>query len=120
VVSKSTTQPISSVVTAMAPKGFCCPRLIKAAVTPGLTDPFRAGRHECQPLFPGAPTRRANDGPGLATRTKGRSVPMTDFPIARICAALALACPSQHKEMKPCLCLSNILIGRRPGGLRST
>jgi hypothetical protein len=28
---------------------------------------------------------------------------MTDFPIPRICAALALACPSQHKEMKPCL-----------------
>jgi hypothetical protein len=26
---------------------------------------------------------------------------MTDFPIPRICAALALACPSQHKEMKP-------------------
>ena len=50
-VSKSTTQPISSVVTAIAPKGFCCPTLTKAAVTPGLTDPFRAGRHECQLLF---------------------------------------------------------------------
>jgi hypothetical protein len=39
--------------------------------------------------LPSAPTRRATDAPGLATRT-GQTERMTDFPIPRICAALAL------------------------------
>src|ERR1700730_14116167 len=39
------------------------------------------------------------DASGLATRT-GQTERMTDFPIPRICAALALACPS-HKEIEP-------------------
>src|SRR5207245_2776358 len=51
VVSKSTTQPISSVVTAMALKASVARGVFKAAVTPGLTNHLGLGVTSVSPFF---------------------------------------------------------------------